>query len=312
MRNSKNLELEKNIPDIKKYVLELLTQIPKGKVTTYKELAIALGDEIATRAVGNILSENRFVNKYPCYKVVHSNGEVGNYILGKDEKIRRLIKEGIEVKNGKIINIDKYLFKNFSTDYPLKKLREKEEKIKKLIKEQKVKEFEIVAGVDVSYRQDLAKCCYIAMNKDFEILEKKVLFTKANFPYIPTYFYYREGPIILEILDRVKIPPNILLIDGNGLLHPRGLGIATLIGIKTNLPTIGVVKSLLFGKVRGNDILVNNKVKGKVVKLKSKKIYVSVGNNIDLNTSVKIVKRFSIYEYPEPLRLAHKYSRFSN
>ena len=182
-----------------------------------------------------------------------------------------------------------------------------------------LKEYEIVAGVDVSYKKfsdgkEKAKACYIAMNKDFEIVEKKVFYSYVDFPYIPTYFYYREGPIILKILNKVRKLPHVLLIDGNGMLHPRKLGIATIIGIKTKLPTIGIAKNLLLSsnvvKRVGDEIYINGEIVGKVLRMNDKELYISVGSNIDLNTSIKIVKEFSIEKYPEPLRLAHKFSRF--
>ncbi|MEM5868620.1 MAG: endonuclease V [Candidatus Aenigmatarchaeota archaeon] len=301
--------LEKGF-DLRRYVLNLLRQIPKGKVTTYKDLALALGDEIATRAVGEILSNNKYVNKYPCYKVVHSNGEVGNYILGKEEKIRRLKNDGIPIKNDKIENLEDYIFKDFKTFYPLKRIREIEKKLIKYIKKRKLNSYEIVAGIDVAYKNNVAKACYISMNKNLEVLEKRIIKAKVNFPYIPTYFYYREGPIILKVLKNVKVLPQVLLIDGNGILHPRKMGIATIIGIKTGIATIGVAKKLLLGRIRGNNIFIKNELRGKVIKLNGRLLYISIGSNIDLKSSLKVIKKFSIHGYPEPLFLAHKFSKF--
>lgn len=82
-------------------VYELLLEIPKGYVTTYNEIAKKLN--INPRLVGKILSENRNY-KYPCYKVVLSSGEIGGYNLGVEAKKKLLIKDGIEIKNNKIVN----------------------------------------------------------------------------------------------------------------------------------------------------------------------------------------------------------------
>ncbi len=89
--------------------LSLLQKIPKGKVTTYKELAIALA--ISPRMAGCLLKNNRELDNYPCYKVVCSDGSIGGYNRGPKEKIRRLKKDGIETKKDKIKNFDEVVFR---------------------------------------------------------------------------------------------------------------------------------------------------------------------------------------------------------
>lgn len=84
--------------------------IPKGKVSTYKALAKAVGKPNAARAVGNALNKNRDLKNVPCYRVVKSSGAVGGYSRGRKIKIKLLKKDGIEVKNGRIINFEKYMF----------------------------------------------------------------------------------------------------------------------------------------------------------------------------------------------------------
>lgn len=85
-------------------VLELTSRIPRGKVTTYGEIARALGNPKASRAVGTALRKNKSPDKIPCYRVVHSDGSVEGYSArgGTGEKIRRLERDGIPVRNGKI------------------------------------------------------------------------------------------------------------------------------------------------------------------------------------------------------------------
>lgn len=83
-------------------VLELTKRIPKGRVTTYSEIARALGKPRAARAVGNALNKNERPDIIPCYKVVRADGKVGGYGGGVKEKVRRLEKDGVEVKKGKI------------------------------------------------------------------------------------------------------------------------------------------------------------------------------------------------------------------
>ena len=91
-------------------VLKLILRIPKGKVTTYRELARALGKPCAYRAVANALARNPHPVKIPCHRVIRSNGEIGGYSLGVEQKIALLGGEGIRVV-GDRVNLKKYLFK---------------------------------------------------------------------------------------------------------------------------------------------------------------------------------------------------------
>ncbi|MBU0577680.1 MGMT family protein [Patescibacteria group bacterium] len=96
--------------DYKNKLQQLLLQIPKGKVTTYKEIAHAMGIK-GYRFVGQLLNKNPYPDKYPCYKVVNSDGRIGGYGLGVKEKIRRLETDGVIIENGKVINFKSVLFK---------------------------------------------------------------------------------------------------------------------------------------------------------------------------------------------------------
>jgi methylated-DNA-[protein]-cysteine S-methyltransferase len=91
-------------------VLEMCKKVPKGKVTTYKEIAIALDCPLAARAVGNALNKNPLPVKIPCHRVVSFNGHVGGYVDGKEKKIELLEKEGVEVREG-FIDLEKYFFR---------------------------------------------------------------------------------------------------------------------------------------------------------------------------------------------------------
>ncbi len=92
-------------------VLRLAAKIPEGKVATYKRIAEALGKPKAARAVGNALNANPFPIKIPCHRVVRSNGEIGGYALSAKRKIALLKKEGIEIKSGKIVGLERYLYR---------------------------------------------------------------------------------------------------------------------------------------------------------------------------------------------------------
>lgn len=91
-------------------VLKLVSKIPEGKVTTYKEIARALGSPKACRAVGNALFRNPYPLKIPCHRVMRSDGKIGGYRSGSRRKARLLAKEGIKIK-GEKVNLKKYIFK---------------------------------------------------------------------------------------------------------------------------------------------------------------------------------------------------------
>jgi len=92
-------------------VYKKLLQVPEGKITTYGDLARAVGVTNGQRAIGSIMKKNPFPAIVPCHRVVQSNGEIGGYAYGKKVKLHMLSKEGIKIQNGKIIDFNK---KNFS------------------------------------------------------------------------------------------------------------------------------------------------------------------------------------------------------
>jgi methylated-DNA-[protein]-cysteine S-methyltransferase len=89
---------------------KVLLKVPKGKVTTYKAIAKKLNSK-AYRAVGNAMNKNPYAPEVPCHRVVKSNEEVGGFASGPKKKIEMLRKEGIEIKNNKIVNFKKYFYK---------------------------------------------------------------------------------------------------------------------------------------------------------------------------------------------------------
>jgi len=302
--------------DLYEYTYDLVRQIPKGFVSTYGAVAKALGDIRASRAVGKMMNENPRPDTMPCYKIVYSDGSIGGFALGNKEKIKRLRNDNITVKNGEISHFDKVFFKDFKTTYPLKTCRKKQVQLRKkvclnsLLTENQIS---TVAGFDVAYStKDPEQACVACVIIDYqtkEILEKQTLFQKTKFPYIPTYLTFRETPFIQQVYDNLDVEPSVLMMDGNGILHPYQFGLASHSGVLLKKPSIGVAKSLLCGSQQKNDtIIYDNKVLGKAFyahqKVK-KPVYVSVGNKISLSTAVNIVSKLSKYKHPKPVREAH-------
>lgn len=100
----------KKITEFEQRILVLLTMIPAGRVTTYAELARAAGRPKAARAVGNAVNKNPDAPEVPCHRVVKSNGEVGGYAGGTEQKVKYLAKEGVIIKNGRVVDFKKILY----------------------------------------------------------------------------------------------------------------------------------------------------------------------------------------------------------
>jgi len=176
-----------------------------------------------------------------------------------------------------------------------------------------------ICGVDVSYRNKIAYCSAVIIDKEnFEIIETVSSESEIKNPYIPGLFVLREARPILQTLKLITKSFQILLVDGHGVLHPRRCGLASYIGISTNLPTIGVAKSLLCGNIQSDNFISHKgKILGYALKPNNnlkKAVYVSVGHKISLPTSIEIVKTITkTNQYiPEPLRVADNLSKKLN
>lgn len=185
---------------------------------------------------------------------------------------------------------------------------------KDVVKHDVIDEREIkhICGVDVSYRGNKAFSCAIVLErKNLSLADSVCKEFNVENPYIPSLLFLREADPALAVLE--KLDYDLLMVDGHGLLHPRGFGLACYVGMKVDRPTIGVGKSLLCGTVierRDSQIvMIYGKRAGMVVKTATKPVYVSVGHKVSLRTAVKIVREVSKYRIPEPLRLADTYSR---
>jgi deoxyribonuclease V len=295
------------------YTYHLVRQIPDGKISSYGEVAKALGDKIASRAVGRMMNQNPDADTMPCFKIVHSDGRIGGFGLGIDDKIRRLNKDNVLVNNGKIVDFENVLFNDFKTEYPLKKLRREQITLSKnvLLKDD-FSSLDTIAGFDVSYPKSEFKkatgACVVMDYKTKDVIEEVTISSKTSFPYIPTYLTYREFPVIKKLVKNLKTKPSIFMFDGNGILHPYSFGLASHAGVELNVPSIGVAKSLLYGDVKKSDVFINGEKKG-FIYFQSKKvknpIYVSPGNKISFDTCLQIVKNLCEYKIPEPIRKAH-------
>ena len=296
----------------------ITNQVPKGMVTTYGALAVALGDMRARRAVGVMM--NTYTPEYmmPCHRVVYAGGKLGGFAYGSEEKIKRLAPEGVRVRDGEIVDFENIYFTDFKVAEP-RALEQGREEQHKLAKKVRVKDTdalpEIVLALDVSYsgmRAFGAGALYdLAKRKLLDIIrvEKKI-----DFPYVPTYLAYREMPVFKEIIEKVD-EEVIVSADGNGTLHPFGLGIASHLGVDLERPSIGVAKGKLCGEVsdppnnqgESSPVTLEGRTIGHSLKTsaRAKPIFVSPGHMVSMETSINMVKALSITKIPEPLKIAH-------
>lgn len=178
-----------------------------------------------------------------------------------------------------------------------------------------------VGGVDAAYIEDIAiSACVILKWPNLELVTQKVVTRNIKFPYISTYFVFREGAAILSVLSEIEIKPTILLINSQGIMHPAFAGCASHIGVITNLPTIGVARIPLCGEWQTQPeevgdwsvIRFRDRVVGAFLLTRKgrKPIVVSPGHRITLESSIDIVKNtLDESYYPKPLYLAHTLAR---
>jgi deoxyribonuclease V len=171
-----------------------------------------------------------------------------------------------------------------------------------------------VAGVDVAYIDELAIGAVAVLDyESLELLEQQTATCQVKFPYIPTLLSFRELPPTVACIKKLKLQPDILLVDGQGAAHSYGCGFASHLGLAIGKPTVGVAKSRLIGEskvIAGQEFLVQkDQIIGAVVTTKEcvKPVYVSVGHLISLGTAVKIAKNcVRNSRIPEPILQAHK------
>ncbi len=176
-----------------------------------------------------------------------------------------------------------------------------------------------VAGADISYekRDDHLYAAVVVIDiETMRTIEVQVAEGEVHFPYIPGLLSFRESPVLIRALEKVRSPVDLLVCDGQGIAHPRGFGIASHIGLLVDVPTVGFAKSILVGthdpldSKRGSwqPLVYHGKTVGAAVRTKDgvNPIFVSPGNRIDLKGSIEVALMCSCgYRIPEPTRRAH-------
>lgn len=177
----------------------------------------------------------------------------------------------------------------------------------------------MIGGVDISINPDTTHAAIVVLRyPELTPLEAVTADTPLVFPYIPGLLAFREGPAVLAAWEKLQNQPDLLMFDGQGIAHPRGIGIASQMGLWLERPTIGVAKSRLYGRheevepKRGDQAALldsNGNIIGTVLRSREKTnpLYISPGHLIDVKQATEFVLAcLAGYRLPEPTRWAHK------
>lgn len=177
----------------------------------------------------------------------------------------------------------------------------------------------LVAGADVSYSKgsDIFFASVVVLEMpEMNIVEEVTANGRIDFPYIPGLLSFREAPILIKAFEKVKNVPDIVIFDGQGIAHPRGIGLASHMGLILDLPSIGCAKKILVGdyvSVGSNvgdytPIIYKENTVGAALRTRQnvKPVFVSPGHKMDVPAAVEIaINSCRGYKLPEPTRQAH-------
>jgi len=198
------------------------------------------------------------------------------------------------------------------------------------------KQPKLIAGIDCAFSKDGEKiiaAVVVLKLPNFTPVETTTAWRKVTFPYIPGLLSFREAPVCIAAVEKLKTKPDLFIIDGQGIAHPRRLGLAAHLGLFFDKPTIGCAKSRLIGRFeeppleKGAYTLLKDKKRmkpdtqytirntqyetiGAVVRTRTnvKPVFISVGNKCLLKDAIKITLACAVkYRLPEPTRLAHQF-----
>ena len=192
----------------------------------------------------------------------------------------------------------------------------------RLVLQQNIRDPSRIGGADFSYHKQkglIGAVIVVLKYPEFEIIEVAREIQEVKIPYIPGYLNFREGPAFIRSFRKLKAPPEFTLIDGNGIAHPRRMGLASYVGVILDIPTIGCAKSPFFAfespaEGRGSYSYYKDRKKevvGFCLRTREfvKPVFVSPGHRVDLKFSREIVLACCKFRIPEPIRIAHRMAK---
>lgn len=182
-----------------------------------------------------------------------------------------------------------------------------------------LRSFDLVAGCDLAYHRTepiLFAAVVVVRVADHAVIEMRTMTREVNFPYVPGLLSFREIPALLPVFAELRHMPDVAMLDGQGIAHPRRFGLACHLGLWLNLPCLGCAKSWLIGDhdepgPQAGDstpLAVGGEPVGAVVRsaADARPVYVSPGHLIDIDSAVAVVRAtLSGYRHPTPTREAH-------
>jgi deoxyribonuclease V len=191
---------------------------------------------------------------------------------------------------------------------------------KRVVRKDEIGEVRRVAGVDVGFEQDgrVTRAAVAVLEyPGLALVEQVVVRVATTFPYVPGLLSFREAPAVLAAFERIRIAPDLILYDGQGIAHPRRFGIASHVGLLLDCPSIGVAKSRLVGAHRmpatrrgaWTPLRDAGEVIGAVLRTRVgvKPLYVSIGHRVSFETAVRwTLACVTRYRLPETTRWAHR------
>jgi deoxyribonuclease V len=180
-----------------------------------------------------------------------------------------------------------------------------------------------IAGIDVSVLDGRARAAVVVMTPDLEVVETRTAEAKATFPYVPGLLAFRELPVIRKAFRALDEPPDLAVVDGHGLAHPRRFGIACHVGVELGIPTIGCGKSLFVGEHadprarRGSwtELRHREETIGAALRTRDgvRPVYISIGHRVSLATAVRWIMTLAPrFRLPEPIRAADALAKIQN
>jgi len=194
---------------------------------------------------------------------------------------------------------------------------------RKLVLKKAFSKLDTIGGADVSYPKEKDILCgaiAVFSYPELKLIDSNALRGRISFPYIPGLLAFREGPILLKAFEKLRIKPDLIIFEGHGIAHPRGLGLASHLGLWLDIPSIGCAKNPLVRKFQSPGLFrgsvkwvsMEDERVGAILRTKDrvKPVFVSPGHQIDLETSIQIILAACRgYRMPEPLRKAHQLSQ---
>ena len=315
------------VPGLIETLHHLIRQIPAGSVATFGDLAAGLGAPIAARWVGIVAAGSVPSQEMPWHRIVRADGSFSPLPDPVSRlRSRLLAEEGVEVRRGKV-DLARHGFRFFCSERPLATLRSFQFYLADRVRRSPRKHLpEFVGGVDVAYpNAECGQAAYSLIERETgELVWSHIIRCPVTFPYITSFLTFRELPLLLPLLDAVRAAGKlaaVVMVDGSGVLHPTGAGIASHLGVLGGVPTIGVTKKLLCGNVQIDGmasgevrpVLIDGRPAGVALRPATgtrRPIFISPGHRVDVAYAQRLTGMMMFgRRLPAPIYWADRLSR---